>query len=158
MKSFMAVALLVLSSHSLAKPLNVEALQACALVENDFKRLMCYDNIIQGKQLTTSNTADKAVTAATKQVNTSDKKAEFGLENRIKPEVEQITAKVTSLSKTVSGKQVYRLDNNQVWKQTGKDDLLLESGDSVVISRAAFGSFLMKKQGTNRTTRVKRTK
>lgn len=158
MKSLMAVALLVLSSHSLAKPLNVDALQACALVENDFKRLMCYDNVMVDKALPAKakHTVEpaKANEIATQQAVTP----EFGLENKVKPVQDKLEAKITSLYSPKIGKQTYTLDNKQVWKQTDSTPLRVKEGDTVVISRAAFGSFLMNKKGSKRSTRVKRTK
>lgn len=35
-----------------ATPINEQALQACSFIENDFNRLLCYDNTIAGKSLT----------------------------------------------------------------------------------------------------------
>ena len=37
-----------------ATPINEQALQACSFIENDFNRLLCYDNTIAGKSLTQS--------------------------------------------------------------------------------------------------------
>ena len=46
------IALLAVAGTTHANEINIQALQACTFVENDFNRLLCYDNIMAGKSLT----------------------------------------------------------------------------------------------------------
>ena len=45
------VALLTITGTAQANEVNLQALQACTFVENDFNRLLCYDNVMAGKSL-----------------------------------------------------------------------------------------------------------
>jgi len=73
------------------------------------------------------------------------------------PEINEIEAKVSKLSKSVAtGYVVITLDNGQVWKQIDSSKLRLSDNDQVTIRRASFGSFMLKKTGRNTTMRVKR--
>ncbi|MEI8642219.1 hypothetical protein P4S68_18750 [Pseudoalteromonas sp. Hal099] len=48
------------------------------------------------------------------------------------------------------------LDNDQQWRQIGSDSLKLKESDTVVISCRCINS-LLRKDGQNRSIRVKRT-
>ena len=50
MKKILMTTLLLLSASGYASQINVQALEACSLVENDLKRLMCYDNIMKNEE------------------------------------------------------------------------------------------------------------
>ena len=150
-----------------ATPINEQALQACSFIENDFNRLLCYDNTIAGKSLTqpvqsqlskSAQTNVKAETpAATAPVATKAK--EFGLEHKEIAEngEESITSMISSVKKAPYGELIITLENNQQWRQIGSDSLRLDEGDTVIISRGVFNSFLLKKADQNRSIRVKRT-
>ncbi|MFC3034284.1 hypothetical protein ACFOEE_17400 [Pseudoalteromonas fenneropenaei] len=153
-----------------AQEVNVQALQACRMIENDFNRLVCYDAVMGGKPLqATQQLARPTATAA--QVVTDSKAPEadtvnpdnnrFGLEHR-KTQAEEaqqdLVATLSKLNKNAVGERSFVLDNGQVWKQLGSDSFLAREGDEVVISRGVLNSFLMKVADTNRTIRVKRVK
>jgi hypothetical protein len=150
-----------------ATPINEQALQACSFIENDFNRLLCYDNTIAGKALTqpaqsqlskSAQTNVKAeAPAATAPVATKAK--EFGLEHKEIAEngEESITSMISSVKKAPYGELIITLENNQQWRQIGSDSLRLDEGDTVIISRGVFNSFLLKKADQNRSIRVKRT-
>ena len=150
-----------------ATPINEQALQACSFIENDFNRLLCYDNTIAGKSLTqpaqsqlskSAQTNVKAeALAATAPVATKTK--EFGLEHKEIAEngEESITSMISSVKKAPYGELIITLENNQQWRQIGSDSLKLDEGDTVIISRGVFNSFLLKKADQNRSIRVKRT-
>lgn len=70
--------------------------------------------------------------------------------------IDSINAQVTRLQKYDYEKAVISLDNEQVWKQVDGSSLRLRVGDDVIIERAAFGSFMLKKVGSKRTMRVSR--
>ncbi|MBE0459401.1 hypothetical protein NDQ71_12650 [Pseudoalteromonas sp. KG3] len=157
-----------------ASEVNLQALQACTFVENDFNRLLCYDNTMAGKSLskpTTSqtltppaNSAAPAVAAATGTVAAGEqivktKNEDFGLEHKevSKDNDDEISAVVTNVEEAPYGELIITLDNGQQWRQVGSDRLRLTNNDTVVIERGMFNSFLLKKAGQNRSIRVKRT-
>ncbi|MDX1353693.1 MAG: hypothetical protein R3254_11830, partial [Thiomicrorhabdus sp.] len=88
-----------------ANEVNLQALQACTFIENDFNRLLCYDNTMAGKSLTKpettktltppaiSVTATGFVAVAFKQI-VNFKNEDFGLENKelLKENDNEITA------------------------------------------------------------------
>ena len=56
------------------------------------------------------------------------------------------------------GSKTVTLENGQIWKLTNVDVFRAKVGDSVVIKRAALGSFLMNEVNSKRAYRVKRLK
>ncbi|MCO7201576.1 MULTISPECIES: hypothetical protein [Pseudoalteromonas] len=164
MKKTMILFALGFSSLCAAEPINTQALQACTLIENDFKRLMCYDNVIANKPITEIHSSKAPVSKDKIKTARNEKKAElkedgFGLEHKVKAaseEIEEITAKLVKTTTQGRDKMVFTLDNGQVWRQVSSETFFANEGDTLIIERASFGSFLMKKAGSNRTTRVKR--
>ncbi|QBJ64184.1 hypothetical protein [Pseudoalteromonas sp. DL-6] len=150
-----------------ATPINEQALQACSFIENDFNRLLCYDNTIAGKSLTQpaqsqlSKSAQTNVKAETPAVTApvATKAKEFGLEHKNIAEnsEEAISSTIANVEKAPYGELIITLENNQQWRQIGSDSLRLDKGDTVIISRGVFNSFLLKKADQNRSIRVKRT-
>ena len=168
------VALLTITGTAQANEVNLQALQACTFVENDFNRLLCYDNVMAGKSLSkpatkqqieqpaTSSAAPVAaapVTAAASTQIVKTKNEDFGLEHKEVSKVndDQISAIVKSVKKAPYGELIIELDNGQQWRQVGSDSLRLKEQDVVVIERGVFNSFLLKVEGQNRSIRVKRT-
>ena len=81
MKKQLLSLLVLLSAPTFAAQteFNTQALQACSFIENDFNRLLCYDNTIAGKSLVkpsvtktltppTANNVPQVVAAAPMQV------------------------------------------------------------------------------------------
>ncbi|MCF2911026.1 hypothetical protein L1285_22230 [Pseudoalteromonas sp. DL2-H2.2] len=145
--------------QSHAAPLNEQALKACTMVENDLKRLGCFDQVMAGQAPQASSLKSKPADAPAPAV-AANTQNDFGLEHipKIAENNNELEGRITKVSKSPLGKVTVTLDNGQVWKQTGAESLRLRSGDEVVISRAALSSFLMRKVGSNRATRVKRQK
>ncbi|HDZ33218.1 MAG TPA: hypothetical protein ENH67_10130 [Pseudoalteromonas sp.] len=174
MKKQLLSLLVLLSAPAFAAQteFNTQALQACSFIENDFNRLLCYDNTIAGKSLVkpsvtkkltppASNNVPQAAVTAPVQVQTTEKADDFGLEHKKEEQVEketEIKAMVTSVDEAAYGELIISLDNGQQWRQIGSDSMRLKEDDTIVISRGAFSSFLLKKDGKNRSIRVKRTK
>ncbi|MEZ7206097.1 hypothetical protein [Pseudoalteromonas sp. DY56-GL79] len=164
MKKTVILFALGFSSLCAAEPINTQALQACTLIENDFKRLMCYDNVIANKPITETHSSKAPLSKDKINTARNEKKAElkedgFGLEHKVKAvseEIEEITAKLVKTTTQGRNKMVFTLDNGQVWRQISSETFFANEGDTLIIERASFGSFLMKKAGSNRTTRVKR--
>ncbi|WP_105189482.1 hypothetical protein [Pseudoalteromonas sp. T1lg48] len=170
---------------------NIQALKACSYIENDFRRLLCYDNIMAGKPIDSMPAnapaevpaqsqkgkgkgpsanaagaaagatagAGAAASAASNKGNNS--KREFGLEHKQKDDndgnPDELVAKVSQVKEAPYGELIITLDNGQRWRQIGTDSFRISKNDTVVISRAMFNSFLLKKQGSNKSIRVKRT-
>ncbi|MCQ8879678.1 hypothetical protein NQT69_16885 [Pseudoalteromonas shioyasakiensis] len=170
-KQILPIIALLSASTVYADEVNLQALQACTLVENDFNRLLCYDNTMAGKslskptttkQLTPADTAAPAATAgavvATDQI-VKTKNEDFGLEHKeaTKGNDDEITAVVTDVKQAPYGELIITLNNGQKWRQIGSDRMRLNSEDTVVIERGMFNSFLLRVQGKNNSIRVKRT-
>ncbi|ALQ09606.1 MULTISPECIES: hypothetical protein [Pseudoalteromonas] len=172
MKKQLLSLLVLLSAPTFAAQteINTQALQACSFIENDFNRLLCYDNTIAGKSLTKPSVA-KVLAPPTTNTNvpipTPTQKApsvanadDFGLEHKEvhKEKDTEIKATITSIEKAAYGELIINLDNDQQWRQIGSDSMRLKESDTVVITRGVFNSFLLKKANQNRSIRVKRTK
>ncbi|MEO2281972.1 hypothetical protein [Pseudoalteromonas pernae] len=182
MKKYLVPASLALLSTTLTTPavafegMNEQALKACSFIENDFRRLLCYDNVVAGKPIdaarstasqaapaVTAPTANTAVVAGTSAAavatENAESNSEFGLEHKktVENAAQDLVAGVTKVSEAPYGELIITLDNGQVWRQIGTESFNLSKNDEVVISRAMFNSFLLKKAGTNKTIRVKRT-
>ncbi len=163
-----------------AQGVNVQALGACAMVENDVKRLACYDKVMAGKPLlndtpkaaeppteptkelafTPAPEKAEAPTQAAAPVKTPAPKAEndFGLEHKqaTNKNGDAVTAKVVAVKEAPRGEKILTLDSEQVWRQIGTDRFRVSAGDKVVIERGFWNSFLLKKVDSNRSIRVKR--
>jgi hypothetical protein len=59
------------------------------------------------------------------------------------PEIKSVTAKVAGFGHSPNRRTQVTLDNGQVWEYQDDPDSLLSIGDSVVIKRAALGSFIL---------------
>ncbi|MEM8981693.1 MAG: hypothetical protein AAGC71_01610 [Pseudomonadota bacterium] len=69
---------------------------------------------------------------------------------------DRLTAAVASVSTTASGRFRITLDNEQTWTQTESARFRLREGDAVEIRRGQLGAYFLKKQGKNRSVRVRR--
>jgi hypothetical protein len=149
-KIFLILTLLSAATFTAQAKIDTQALKACGTIKNDQNRLLCYDKAINGKALN-EKSSNTELTA------TAD---DFGLEHKNLDEerVGEIKAVVISIKKAPYGKLIINLNNDQQWRQHDSERMLLKKGDKIVIRRGALNSFLLKKDGTNRSIRVKRTK
>jgi hypothetical protein len=156
MKKILITTLFLLSAPSFATAINVQALEACSLVENDLKRLMCYDKVIKTKkqELEKSPISNQQ----TKEVKPKQADDVFGLENQVKKEIDEISSSIVELKLPKIGSRTITLENGQIWKLTDTDSFKAKVGDTVVVKRAFLGSFLMKTENSNKSYRVKRLK
>lgn len=116
---------------------------ACAALGQDVERLACYDRAIAALR---SGGTDAAAAAA------ASPEQLFGVRGQLtqRPRAEKppdrqdlrtISARVSRLGAS-EGAPWIELDNGQVWRVLSGDAVtLLHVGDTVAISRAAFGSF-----------------
>jgi hypothetical protein len=164
MKKLLITTFLLFSSQSFASAINIQAIEACSLIENDAKRLMCFDNVISGKKIIkkhekiSKSTLNKPLVAESK---TQEKLNEFGMENNKeanKEKLDEIQSKLVKVTKNKFGERTFTLSNSQVWKQKGSEFFSAKADDEVIIIRGVFNSFRIKKVGTNRLISVKRIK
>ena len=133
----------------------------CARLSDPTARLECYDAIFPPDHPDTEvepvaevSVAAGAGAAASSEPQgdagassaaATDEAAAFGLEAPAdkKPAkmVTEITATVARLGKTSSGRQVYYLDNDQVWAKKTDRPFTIREGDQVTIKAGRFGSF-----------------
>lgn len=170
MKKQILSLLVILSApaFSAQSDINTQALKACSFIENDFNRLLCYDNTMAGKPLTKPTVTQKltapSTSTSTPAVAVVDApKDDFGLEHKQdkknkENKESEIKATITSVEKALYGELIITLNNNQKWRQIGSDSIRLKASDAVTITRGVFNSFLLSKDGQNRSIRVKRTK
>lgn len=158
MKKILMTTLLLLSASGYASQINVQALEACSLVENDLKRLMCYDNIMKNEEPHKAQKENRAHLNKQAKASINNNDGEFGLENRVEHKVDHIRSEIVTLKLPKVGSKTVTLENGQIWKLTNVDVFRAKVGDSVVIKRAALGSFLMNEVNSKRAYRVKRLK
>jgi hypothetical protein len=127
-----------------------DTLATCAQIEDDNRRLVCYDRLTGRGPKGTSTPVPVAATAAAVTLPSTDPAADFGLSQQVIKErdpdqwVESIAAAVSNVGKGASGRYVVSLDNDQVWEQIETDSYpVLKPGDAVTIRRAAVGSFIL---------------
>ena len=116
-----------------------ESLRACVSLKRDLERLACYDRAVASIQ--SGNEA-----AATSPENmfgvTSDMVAKPQPTEKKREELQQISGQVVSVGRSENGLLELALDNDQVWRQQDSETtLIIETGDSVTISRASLGTF-----------------
>jgi hypothetical protein len=132
-------------------------LEACTALRHNSERLACYDRAIAqiksgangGPRLSAENMFGASGDIAPTQAAGPEPKRE---------ELRQITAAVRSVHRGKEGLLVLDLDSGQSWRQ--EDDevtLFIDAGDSVIVQRAAFGTFrITDKRG--RSARFKRVR
>jgi hypothetical protein len=134
-----------------------EPLLNCATIKRSSERLACYDRAVE---VLSSGSADATSTfqpspEAMFGTISSDPRATTSSRPE-REELSSVTARITSLKRDGTGMHVIELDNGQAWHQlSGSRTLLLEEGDTVTISRAAFNSFRLSTP-SGRTAKVKR--
>ena len=165
MKKIALLSLFAISGSISAQQINTQALEVCTLVDNDFKRLMCFDKVMANQPIDIKSIPKQNIKApATDAKNVSDltDEEQFGMTKKLLSqktsfkEIENISSVVLKVETSSHGVRTFQLDNGQTWKQVGTDSFRAKGSDKVEIIRASLGSFLMKKAGTNRSIRVKR--
>jgi hypothetical protein len=174
--SLMSALLLTAVTPAFAQSALPDKLKSCAMVEDDSKRLACYDaaisdidatvaaatqarkqaSILKTKQLAEKAEADRLAALATAEKAKVDN---FGIgsvpkEARtaapLNSEIDSLEGSITEILYTGSKKVVIALDNGQMWRQTSSESTpILRVGDKVEIKRGILGSFRLKflKQG-----------
>lgn len=153
-----------------------QELIACRALTSAVARLDCYDQAIDSHDNSVSaseNVPATAPAAAAATAPTAVEPAEeisqealFG-KNMVEmqqsvqkatktQEIDEIISIVTKVRESATGKAVIYLDNGQVWTQIDSARLRLSGYDKVSIRRASLGSYLLYKDGSKTSMRVKR--
>ena len=147
-----------------------EAMTKCSEVENSLQRLVCYDQLQRGMQsygddsvlvpkaasLPAGLNAAAAIKPALPSLpNRPTAEERFG-KKAADTDIDALTATIVSKKKNPRGRVILTLSNGQIWGQIDDDYLSLHVGDIVVIQKAAFGSFLLRKTSGSKRIRVKR--
>ena len=79
----------------------------------------------------------------------------FGIEHHEsqRTTADRLSARISSIDKTVYGNLVIRLDNGQTWQQRGYKRYPLKTGDEILITRGALNSFFVSSTRSNRKER-----
>ena len=124
--------------------------QVCAAQSDGGRRLACYDKAM--KRPDSNPTPEQRFGLTPGQV----------LEKQhLESPPKEVTSQVVAVGRTGQGTVRLTLANGQVWasQSPSEPDLSLEVGDTVTVSRAALGSFLLSASRTgNRSMRVNRLK
>ncbi len=137
-------AFLLLSSALQAAP----GWQDCRSIDNDGERLACYDAYVLSLE------------KKSRPPTAEEQQAAFGLPMKSPAEnLHDISNRIGKIETAGHGARILTLENGQVWRQVGSSSQpRLKPGDTVNIEKGALGSFILKKQGSNRSLRVKRIK
>ena len=161
-----------------------EELKECSEITVSLIRLQCYDRLAKAPQVTSAQPAAKperrslfqrrardnrperqeqqassnvesetpAVVAQTQNNQSSDS---FGKVNE--DETSEITSRIIGQFDGWSGDTVFRLENGQVWRQSGNGFLKVSMNNPrVTIEKAVFGGFRLSVEGYNSRVKVKR--
>jgi hypothetical protein len=174
--SLMTALIFIVTTPASAQTALPEKLKSCAVVEEDAKRLACYDAAIsdidatvaaatqarkqaagvRAKQLAEKTEADRLAAVANAEKTKVDN---FGIGSVPKSaraaaplnvDLDLLEGSITKVFYSATKKVVVALDNGQIWRQTSSDSTpILRVGDKVEIKRGILGSFRLKflKQG-----------
>lgn len=149
-----------------------DELAGCRALAGNDERLACYDAFADRQSAPVAPESEAVEsTAAVALVPAAERLSQeelFGLtgeevkrtyeEAAGQQELKELSATVTDVQPAGPGRIIVWLDNGQVWRQTDSPTLKIKVGGRVIIRKAAFGSFKMKKEDENATMRVRREK
>jgi hypothetical protein len=155
---FSLIFALPLPSH--AQETVTDKMLACKKIENDGKRLTCFDAIFPHQQ----STATKALTKTQKQYTDDDIGAEDLKQHTKSPAKEKtktLKSGLIEFGTNRSGKYFFVLTNGQIWTQiqseTNKLYVPKKLNDvTVVITRTSLGGHSLRIDGKKRSIKVKR--
>ncbi|MCP4864021.1 MAG: hypothetical protein GY897_08685 [Alteromonas sp.] len=164
----------------------LQALASCKAIDNDSRRLACFDAIqspaLERLTVSENNQRTGQKPAVTGREKASDKQAaniseqarfrreerkqtpprgqapaDFGLPPKtVEEEIDEITATISQLSETARGKLLITLDNGTQWQQKDSQPMQLDIGMEVTIESGFLGAFFLSHDGVNRRIKVKR--
>jgi len=145
-----------------AQQVNSEELAKCSSIENALKRLVCYDEVVEGSGMATAAASTPASrpasTPATEQSaasQPSDPERDFGKPKR-SDEIDVLAVQIESKRKNAYGKWVITLTNGQRWEQTDSETFMLPDDGKYQIERGVFDSFFLAREGLSKRIKVRR--
>jgi hypothetical protein len=128
----------------------MSVLKKCANIEEQLKRLGCYDQVAERPVGATAANANAPAVAGTPKASATpaaSPKQTFGLysvEHPAPPPATEslISAKVISLGSNARGRQTVTLEGDQVWELDSADPVLA-TGETVTVKRGTLGSFIL---------------
>ncbi len=163
-KQFCAVSMFVMCAPALVLAQSSEDLNRCSEIEDDAKRVACYDEVA-GRQSTVQevNTEKEVALSAPEEtvgeelVPLNDDVGAEMLSNKDKVDDDKpVRGRITSCQKNSLGDYFFFFDNGQVWKQKSDTRLRYKECDfDVTISRDFFG-YKMQIEGEGKKIRIGR--
>ena len=145
-----------------------KVLSQCVDIDNDGERLACFDLLASKNTVSLSQPivveALKETLIITDEIQQEEAKKidDFSKESLKKSDADngpdQITAKISKLTKLIRGEWVIYFENGQQWKQTDTTKFKLSVGDIVRLEKGTFSAVYLHREGTSRNIRVKRLK
>ena len=136
------IALLVLCSPCLA----TAAIPGCETIDNDMKRLACYDHLYR------QNTYDPELSPREDEVGATPPSPP-----REKIDMAPFKSIVLKTNRKSREEVSWHLANGEVWRQTSFRYITIRDGQTVTVRRSLFGGFIMSNE-KGAATRVKRVK
>lgn len=160
-----------LSAGAAAATVSEAALRACAGLDSDADRLACYDHLAgRGVSGAAATAPDHSATASASTVTAAAAPAPpapappsaqtFGLYGAEHPKpppaaaAASLEGRVASVGSSAGGRMTVLLEGGALWELDDADPLLA-AGETVTISRAVLGSYIMHTP-SNRTHRARR--
>lgn len=148
---------LVIAAPGLAaeapRPAALEALRVCQAITADADRLACYD---RAAAALSSSVEKKEVIVLDQQEVKKTKRSLFGFtlpkiglfsdndKDRETPEFTQIETTIKGVRGLGYGKFSFTIDDGAVWQTTEAGPMMPKPGDTVLIKKAALGSYFIK--------------
>jgi hypothetical protein len=139
-------------THAQTTAATPATLQSCAVINDPVARLACYDRLAGRPAAPVARAAASAAPAmpppsaappAAALPATPETFGKYQAEHPQGPAVApQLEAKVLSVGTSYSGHMTVTLEGGAVW-ELNESDPLLAAGDTVTITRASLGSYLM---------------
>lgn len=145
-----------LALKSFAQDESAADIKACISIESDVKRLECYDRA-SGRSKN-EDSFQEPVSAATDESSVVHEPAPAPLPEPFQRsrKSENLEARVIRCGKNALGKNLYYLDNGQVWKQVSDKRVSVKECDfGVLITKDMFG-FKMQREGEDAKIRISR--
>ena len=137
-------------------------IEDCIKIEENEKRLACFDLVTKSENKITSEPEAAKVSKSQKKTiaqRVKDQVKDFGLTKKEKKEVLEITSKITRLKLQNNYNLLVVLDNGQTWRSVEKiRRVRLKEGQTVKISEGFVSGYSLKVVDKKIAIRVKRIK
>lgn len=156
-----ALSMLVAVPTATAQDVDANELAKCSGIDNALKRLVCYDEVVEGSGLATaaaSQSTSRAAapeTAAAEAGQQAAPEKDFGRAKR-SDEIDVLAVDIESKRKNAYGRWVITFTNGQRWEQTDSETFMLPDDGVYQIERGVFDSFFLAREGLSKRIKVRR--